>query len=70
MNQTITTTHANPQTLPVHAGKYVRRDAVCSYCFKSLGLPASTRQRVAMVARHICKEKLMARQPSVGVPFS
>ena len=70
MISTITTTHAIPQTLPPSYLCAQRNAAVCAYCFKSLGLAGGAKERITLIARHICKEKILARQPSIAVPFS
>lgn len=70
MISTITTTHAIPVSLPPTRLRARRNMVTCNYCFQSLGLAEGAKERKALLARHICKEKLMARQPSVAVPFS
>ncbi|MBW4026880.1 hypothetical protein [Acidipila rosea] len=69
MIPTITTTHAIPQSLPP-AGLKAKPIKSCSYCFEPLGLASSLRERASLELKHICKEKLQAHQPAVGVPFN
>lgn len=65
----ITTTHAIPPRTPkVHIT--VRTTVVCQYCFKTLGSAAELSDRRSIELKHKCREKLLAEQPAISIPFS
>ncbi len=43
---------------------------ICLYCFKVLGKPRSMAERRDLEAKHVCAEKLQARQPATPAPFN
>jgi len=66
----ITTTHAIPKQLPSARITVRTTMIVCSYCFDTLGSSLDPIERQVVEARHKCREKLLARQPAISVPFS
>jgi hypothetical protein len=65
----ITTTHAIPRQIP-SARISIRTTVVCQHCFKTLGIAVQLSERKALESRHRCREKLLAEQPAISVPFS
>jgi hypothetical protein len=66
----ITTTHAIPQQLPSARAALRTVVVVCPYCLESLGSVSPLEDRKSIEAKHKCREKLLARQPAISVPFS
>jgi hypothetical protein len=65
----ITTTHAIPSQIP--SGRVsLRTEVTCKYCFNALGSAIQPAERKALENRHKCREKLLAEQPSISIPFS
>ena len=65
----ITTTHARPLKTPsVHIT--IRTTVVCPYCFETLGAAAEMMERRSIETKHKCREKLLAEQPAISIPFS
>ena len=70
MLTSITTTHAIPKRLP-SAHIHVRTTViVCPYCLETLGSSLGLVERQSIEGSHKCREKLLARQPAISVPFS
>ena len=65
----ITTTHAIPRHIP-STRVSLRTSVVCPYCFKTLGSASQLGERRELEHRHRCREKLLAEQPAISVPFS
>jgi hypothetical protein len=65
----ITTTHAIPRQVPT-ARVSVRTTVICQHCFKTLGAASQMAERRALESRHQCREKLLAEQPAISIPFS
>jgi hypothetical protein len=65
----ITTTHAIPRQNPP-ARISLRTTVVCQHCFETLGSASQLPERRALEARHMCREKLLAEQPAISIPFS
>jgi hypothetical protein len=66
----ITTTHAIPKKLP-SAHITVRTTViVCPYCLETLGSSLNMAERQSIEGSHKCREKLLARQPAISIPFS
>ena len=65
----ITTTHAIPRQVPP-ARVALKSDVVCQYCFRTLGLASQAIERRTLESRHKCREKLLAEQPAISLPFS
>lgn len=65
----ITTTHAIPRQIP-SARLSLRTTVVCQYCFETLGSTCQPAERRALETRHKCREKLLAEQPAISIPFS
>ena len=65
----ITTTHAIPRQIPP-ARMALRTTVICQYCFKTLGSVSQTADRRALETKHKCREKLLAEQPAISIPFS
>lgn len=65
----ITTTHAIPRQIPP-ARMASRSTVVCQYCFETLGSASQIAERQALEAKHKCREKLLAEQPAISIPFS
>jgi hypothetical protein len=65
----ITTTHAVPRRIPA-ARVSLRTTVVCQYCFKTLGSASQILERRELEDRHKCREKLLAEQPAISIPFS
>jgi hypothetical protein len=65
----ITTTHAIPRQVP-SARISLRTTVVCQYCFETLGAASQIAERRALESRHKCREKLLAEQPAISIPFS
>ena len=42
----------------------------CLYCFQVLGVPRNGAEQLELETRHVCSEKLQARQPGTPVPFN
>jgi hypothetical protein len=60
-----------PNGQPHHSGRTpLATGTICAYCFEVLGVPNTKAQSNALEARHICAEKLVARQPAAPVPFN
>jgi hypothetical protein len=70
MLRTITTTHAVPKHLPSVRASVRTAVFVCPYCLETLGASLNLVERKSIEVRHKCREKLLARQPSIAVPFS
>jgi hypothetical protein len=71
MISTVTTTHAIPQKLlPARVNVTRARLTICHHCFQVLGSAQNVAQIRALEAAHICKEKLIDRQPAATVPFN
>ena len=65
----ITTTHAIPRQIP--SGRVsVRTAVICQHCFKTLGSASQSAERRALESRHQCREKLLAEQPAISIPFN
>ena len=65
----ITTTHAIPRQIP-SVRVSLRTTVICQYCFKTLGSASQFSERQALEMKHRCREKLLAEQPAISVPFS
>ena len=65
----ITTTHAIPRQIPP-ARMPSKANVVCQYCFETLGSASQPAERQALEAKHNCREKLLAEQPAISIPFS
>lgn len=66
----ITTTHAIPQRLPSAQISVRTTVIVCQYCFQTLGSSHDLTERKSIEVSHKCREKLLARQPAISIPFS
>jgi hypothetical protein len=65
----ITTTHAIPRQLS-SARLTVRTTVICQYCFQTLGSASEPMERRSLEAKHKCREKLLAEEPAISIPFS
>lgn len=66
----ITTTHAIPQHLPSARVSVRTTVIVCQYCFQTLGSSLDLSEKKSIEGSHKCREKLLARQPAISIPFS
>jgi len=65
----ITTTHAIPRKISA-ARLTVRTTVICKYCFNTLGSASQVAERRDLETKHKCREKVLAEQPAISVPFS
>jgi hypothetical protein len=65
----ITTTHAIPRLI-LSTRITVRTTVVCQYCFETLGSASDLKERRSIELKHKCREKLLAEQPAISLPFS
>jgi hypothetical protein len=65
----ITTTHAIPQRIPA-VRLSSSKTVVCQYCFETLGSASQPAERKSLELKHKCREKVLAEQPAISVPFS
>jgi hypothetical protein len=66
----INTTHAIPKELPSARISVRTTMVMCPYCFETLGSSPDLVERKSIETRHKCREKLLAREPAISVPFS
>jgi len=66
----ITSTHAVPRrVLSAHIS--IRSTlVVCPHCFETLGSAPDLTARKSIELRHKCREKTLAEQPAISIPFS
>lgn len=60
----------NPARKARNAAQKPKLAVFCIHCSRSLGVMRSAVERARAEARHICPEKLLARQPAAPPPFN
>jgi hypothetical protein len=62
--------HSANSSHGVSAARKISCEVFCVYCFRSLGALRDATQRLRAEAKHVCREKWLARQPGTPTPFN
>ena len=61
-------THAAPA--PARRAVASRNKVICIYCYRTLGIAASTQRHDLLLHSHDCAESRLAKQPGAPPPFN